>query len=80
MNKHEFHKLINELSSYSLINDDKEHNVYSIHPLVHAWARDCMASKDHACRVYSLILYKNWIESCFLAARAGRRRGLERLM
>jgi hypothetical protein len=30
----------NELLSYSLLNVDTESAVYSIHPLVHAWARD----------------------------------------
>ena len=35
-----FLDLINELASYSLINVGAKGNVYSIHPLVHAWAGD----------------------------------------
>ena len=34
----QFHELINELASFSLININAENNIYSIHPLVHAWA------------------------------------------
>jgi tetratricopeptide (TPR) repeat protein len=31
---------IRELTAYSLINVDNDHHTYSIHPLVHAWARE----------------------------------------
>jgi hypothetical protein len=49
-----FLKSIRELASYSLINLDTEHETYSIHPLVHAWARERLASQNamklgHAC-------------------------------
>ena len=37
-----FFDSVDELASYSLINVHTEDNVYSIHPLVHAWARDRM--------------------------------------
>jgi hypothetical protein len=42
----EFHKVIGELGSYSLLSMNKERNVYSIHPLVHAWARDRMSIEE----------------------------------
>jgi tetratricopeptide (TPR) repeat protein len=42
----EFYKVIAELGSYSLISMNKERNVYSIHPLVHAWARDRMSIEE----------------------------------
>jgi tetratricopeptide (TPR) repeat protein len=35
-----FREVINELTSYSLINIGARNNEYSIHQLVHAWARD----------------------------------------
>jgi tetratricopeptide (TPR) repeat protein len=35
-----FHEIINELTSYSLINVGARNNEYSIHQLVHSWARD----------------------------------------
>jgi tetratricopeptide (TPR) repeat protein len=36
----QFHEVINELTSYSLIKVSTRNNEYSIHQLVHAWARD----------------------------------------
>jgi hypothetical protein len=38
--KQKFLNSIRELTAYSLINVDNEHHTYSIHPLVHAWARE----------------------------------------
>jgi tetratricopeptide (TPR) repeat protein len=35
-----FHEIINELTSYSLINIGARSNEYSIHQLVHTWTRD----------------------------------------
>ena len=35
-----------DLLDYSLINLDTDTNIYSIHPLVHAWARDCATPSD----------------------------------
>jgi hypothetical protein len=38
---------IKELASYSLINVDPENHFYSIHPLVHAWARERSTAEEH---------------------------------
>ena len=46
---------INGLLSYSLINLDAENRVYSIHPLLHAWARDRATAEERAeARMYAL--------------------------
>ena len=43
---------VRELASYSLINVDADGHVYSIHPLVHTWARERTSTKErHQARI-----------------------------
>ena len=60
-----------DLLAYSLINLDTDTDVYSIHPLVHAWARDCATPSDRdEARVCALQILA-------LAVRGGQSRTAE---
>ncbi|KAJ7486482.1 hypothetical protein FB451DRAFT_1082016, partial [Mycena latifolia] len=40
-----FWNVTNELQAYSLINFDAARNIFSIHPLVHAWSRNTLTNE-----------------------------------
>ncbi|KAJ7192497.1 P-loop containing nucleoside triphosphate hydrolase protein, partial [Mycena pura] len=46
-----FQELTNEIQAYSLITFDPEQELFSIHPLVHAWSQSALADRAacHAC-------------------------------
>jgi len=57
-NDSRFLDIINEVCSYSLINSDNENQVFSIHPLVHAWTRTTLKGSEEtrACTMQILSL------------------------
>src|SRR5271170_5170357 len=57
-----FLKMIVEIRSYSLIDFDKENQLYSVHPLVHAWTLTMVSNvtSTHTCTQFILGLSCDW--------------------
>src|SRR3984957_5161987 len=57
-----FRKMIIEIRSYSLIDFDKENQLYFVHPLVHAWALTMVSNVTltHTCTQFILSLSCDW--------------------
>ncbi|KAI0203135.1 hypothetical protein F4808DRAFT_467764 [Astrocystis sublimbata] len=64
LDKYRITKAIGELQSLSLINYDERDRTYSMHPLVHAWARDSLSTSER--KVWASIAFTILMESILL--------------
>ena len=75
MNEYPVHEVLHELASLSLISyDDEKNTSFSLHPLVHAWARDRLDQKEKA--LWAQIALNTLTESILLPPKdAGQSHG-----
>ncbi|KAJ7267066.1 hypothetical protein C8J57DRAFT_1228685 [Mycena rebaudengoi] len=62
-----FSEMAAELQEYSLINQDPNTGLFSIHPLVHSWSRNTVSSMDspRECAAALLAMSVNWDDKLF---------------
>ena len=64
LNKFRVNRAIRELHSLSLINYDGKDDTFSLHPLVHAWARDVMPNQEK--KIWAYVAMNTLLESVLL--------------